>query len=163
MHRHVLCNQSSLRGPQCLMAVKGNTPARWTPPPHSHGKWLRPLSSGPSWGSQSEPPKHHLLRPPHGRTLLHGHQTGKANGVAGIAFSLIWAGDIQTPGCYQKLTAPPPPLGAVVPSTHMAYDVPWCGQAANFSNWDSLYPVFPVSLVPHLGMGMTCIWRSTPG
>ena len=35
-----------------------------------------------------------LPRPPHGKTLLHGHQTEEADGVGGIAFYLIGGGDI---------------------------------------------------------------------
>ena len=53
--------------------------------------------------------------------------------MGGIAFSLIGGGDIQTPSCC----------------------VPWCGQTDSLSNWGPLYPVF---LVPRLGMGKTWMW-----
>ena len=50
-------------------------------------------------------------RPPHGKTLLHGHRSGEADGVGGIVFCLIGGGDIQTPGWCQKFTSTPPPQG----------------------------------------------------
>ena len=49
--------------------------------------------------------------PPQGNTLLDGYPTGEANGMGGIAFSLIWAGGTQTAGCCQKFTSTTPPRG----------------------------------------------------
>ena len=122
MHSYALSSQSSLRGPQCLIAFKGNTPACWrTPPPPRTVNGCVHFSVAALEAVAKVSEQNLILpRPAHGKTLLHGHRTREAHGVGGIAFSLLWGGDIQTPSCCQKFIATPPCLGAKVPSKHMA-------------------------------------------
>ena len=51
------------------------------------------------------------LRPRNGKTLLHGHKTQEADGVGGIACSMIRGANIQTPACCHKIIYTPPPRG----------------------------------------------------
>ena len=101
MQSHALSSGSSLRGLQCLWVFKGNAPARYrTPLPPADGELRHPLSK-----------KLLLPRLPNSKTLLDGHGTEQAKGVGGIAFALIWGGEIQNQGCCQKFNTTRPHRG----------------------------------------------------
>ena len=95
------------------MACKGNTLAGCNPPPPPrtvNGGIHFPLAAFEALAKVSHQ-NLSLLCPTHNKILLHGHRTGDADGMGGIAFSVIWGGDILTPGGYQKFTMTPQPRG----------------------------------------------------
>ena len=153
-----MSNQSSLRGLYCLMAFKGNTAARRRTPPPPDGGWRYQLSSGRSCGGrQSEPPKPHSPTPTQRQNPPSWSADRGCDGVGGIAFSLISCGDIQTAGCCQKFTTTRLPWGR---GAFQENGVHWCGESNTLSTCG---PLYHVSLVPKLGMGMTSMRASNLG